>query len=191
MRDKRSGSPESDIRTSLTADVAARYACLEKVADDARDALIITDAAGRIVLFSRGASALFGHGAEEMLGADLACLMTEPFKSNHEAYVRHYVRSGQGQILGVGPRVVPVLQKSGRVAPVELSVSEFVSRGERHFIALFRDTLGRRTERSHSVGAGGARINASLAQHEELVGEESRHAAYCHYTDDHSCKEGI
>lgn len=132
----------------------AHFGCLEKVADDARDGLIISDAASRIVLFSSGAEAMFGYAPSQALGKNISMLMTEPFKSNHEYYVRCYAATGQGQILGVGPRHLPVVHSSGRIVPSALSVSEDIWNGERFFIALFR-ALGAGSEKETLLTAYG------------------------------------
>lgn len=128
---------------SANPDKAAHFRCLEKVANDARDGLVISDRSGKIVLFSRGACALFGYTPTEMIGTDISVLMTEPFRGNHDTYVRAYLKTGEGQILGIGPRHVPVRHKDGHIVPAELSVSEDTYGGERFFIALLREISGR------------------------------------------------
>lgn len=108
----------------------------------AQDAIVITDEAGEIKLWNRGATNVFGFGAAEMLGRRINQLAPEGFQS-------HQIR-GVGRLLRryhqtPGKTVeVPALTKDGRTISVELSLTELMHQGQVHFIAIIRDVTERK-----------------------------------------------
>ena len=64
--------------------------------------------------------------------------MPEPYASNHAFYMRNYMETGVGKIIGVG-RQLPAKRKNGDIFQMELSLSESFDQGERGFIGVIRD----------------------------------------------------
>jgi PAS domain S-box-containing protein len=112
---------------------------LERVADDARDGLIITDSGGTILHISVGATELFGYSPEKIVGKPIDLLMPEPYRSRHAQFVSSFQETGQGKILGVGPRELPAMDSEGRTFPIELSVSKAEWDGQHVLIGMCRD----------------------------------------------------
>jgi PAS domain S-box-containing protein len=56
----------------------------------AADAAIVTDADGRIVFVNRGAEALFGYAAEELVGEPVETLMPQDLRAQHQEYRQRY-----------------------------------------------------------------------------------------------------
>ena len=103
-----------------------------------RDAVVCIDRKGRIVLFNAAAEQMFGYAADEVLGQDVKLLMTEPYASEHGAYVERYERTRTPHAIG-RIRSVAARRKSGEVFPIELSVTE-VDMGETaRYGAFIRD----------------------------------------------------
>jgi len=69
--------------------------------------------------------------------------MPEPYKSEHDGYVRRYLDTGQARILGLA-REVPGRRKDGSVFPLEISVSEFFQEERRMFVGIVRDISERK-----------------------------------------------
>ena len=110
------------------------------------DAIISIDAAGIIESVNPATETLFGYTAAELIGQNVKLLMPEPYRSEHEGYIRGYRQMGQRKIIGIG-REVTGRRKDGSIFPMHLSVSEFEIDGDRHFAGIVRDlTAQRRTE---------------------------------------------
>ena len=114
------------------------------VMDNVADGVITIDEAGRIESFNPAAEAMFGYRAEEMIGRNVSELMTAADNDCHDEYLRRYRETGQGAIIGIGPREVAARRKDGSVFGMELTVGEMRS-GQRHiFIGAMRDISKRK-----------------------------------------------
>lgn len=114
------------------------------IIDAAVDGIIVIDSAGRIEAFNAAAERMFGYPGQEVLGKNVSMLMPEPYRSKHDGYIQHHVRTGERRIIGVG-RAVTGRRRDGQNFPVHLSVGEFEVDGELHFTGILHD-LSRRTE---------------------------------------------
>lgn len=88
----------------------------------ASDAIVATDAEGRITLWNPGAVRLFGFTADEATGQSLDLIIPENLRARHWAGFRHTMatgtsRYGQGDLLSV-----PALTKHGARISVEFTI---------------------------------------------------------------------
>ena len=60
----------------------------------ASDAIVATDAEGRITLWNPGAVRLFGFSAEEAIGQSLDLIIPENLRARHWAGFRHTMATG-------------------------------------------------------------------------------------------------
>ncbi len=120
------------------ADVERQVARFEAILRSARDGLISIDASGRVTLFNEGAERMFGYAASEVLGRNVAFLMPEPYRREHDGYIRDYQQTGEARAIG-RVRRVEGLRSSGERFPVELSVSEARAGDEVLYTAIIRD----------------------------------------------------
>ena len=86
----------------------------------ASEAVIFADREGRIRLWNGGAEALFGHSAEEAIGASLDIIVPERFRNAHWSAFRKAIESGRARH-GGDVRTTRALHKDGRKLYVELS----------------------------------------------------------------------
>lgn len=91
--------------------------------DSAREGIVSTDTAGRIVLFNRHAERMFGYRADDVLGRDISLLMPEPHRSEYGDYIRRFRKSSTRRPIGK-VRVIVGKHKSGELFPIELVLSE-------------------------------------------------------------------
>ncbi|TVR10605.1 MAG: PAS domain S-box protein [Salinarimonadaceae bacterium] len=113
------------------------------VLDTAVDGIIVIDDHGRILLYNNACQRLFGYTAEEAIGQNVSMLMDMDHARTHDSYLSNYIRTGEARIIGIG-REVSARARDGRVFPVELSVGEARTPGERQFVGILRDLTARK-----------------------------------------------
>ena len=78
---------------------------LNGILDAAVDGLIVIDDRAIVESFNPSAERIFGYRAEEVLGRNVAMLMPQPYRREHDGYVEKYLRTGQAKIIGIGREV--------------------------------------------------------------------------------------
>lgn len=122
-------------------------AVLRSILSTVPDAMIVIDAAGRIISFSSAAERMFQYAEEEVLGEDISMLMPSPDRERHGSYLSHYFRTGERKVIGIG-RLTNARRRDGSIFPIELSIGEAYGAEERIFTGFIRDlTETRKRER--------------------------------------------
>ncbi len=138
-------SSGADVTARSRAERARRdsEAKLRAIVDTAVDGIIIIDERGRIESFNPAAVKLFGYTPDEAIGNNVKMLMPAPHHEKHDTYIRSYIKSGQGKIIGIGREVIG-LRKDGSTFPFLLSISEFFVDGSRKFAGFVHDITVRK-----------------------------------------------
>lgn len=123
---------------TLAVESLERADKIENILDNINDAVVTIDRNGVIGHCNQVAVRMFGYPEEELINADIAMLMPEPYASRHSEYMTHYERTGEAKIIGVG-RQLPARRKNGEVFQMELSLSESHEGGEKQYIGVVRD----------------------------------------------------
>tara|TARA_A200000159_G_scaffold157180_1_gene172966 strand:- start:1255 stop:3798 length:2544 start_codon:yes stop_codon:yes gene_type:complete len=118
-------------------------AYLTAILDNLNDVVVTIDTSGTIITANKTMSTIFGYEPEDIMGQDVSILMPDPYAKYHSEFLKHYLETGRAKIIGVG-RELPGLHKSGRVFPIELSLSEVVQDGQRQFIGIVKDITERK-----------------------------------------------
>jgi len=111
---------------------------LQSVLNNAIDAIITIDAQGKVNSFNPAAERIFGYPADEVIGHNVNMLMPEPFRSNHDDYIKRYLASEKANITGTR-RELTGLHKDGTSFPMELGVSRMNIEGQTMFTGIVRD----------------------------------------------------
>ncbi len=111
-----------------------------EILDSMVDGVISIDECGTVLSFNKSAETLFGYTANEMIGQNVNMLMPEPDASQHNAYLKNYIKTGIAKIIGTGLEVT-AKHKEGKTFPMRLMVAELSSdsSGKRRFIASCHD----------------------------------------------------
>ncbi|WP_298917399.1 PAS domain-containing sensor histidine kinase [uncultured Algimonas sp.] len=102
------------------------------------DAAIIIDSDGMIRLINPAGEDIFGYRADDLIGQNIAILMPEPYRSEHDDYIRHHLETGETRIIGIG-REVEGRRNNGEVFPMHLAVGEMGRNGSTLFVGIVRD----------------------------------------------------
>ncbi|HLM57563.1 MAG TPA: PAS domain S-box protein, partial [Pyrinomonadaceae bacterium] len=113
------------------------------VMETVADAVVTIDEGSVMRFVNPAAERIFGYGAGEMLGENLAMLMPDYLRRLHEAGMRRYMETGVKHISWAGVEL-PALHRDGREIPVEVSFGEFRFKGRRYFTGVIRDISARR-----------------------------------------------
>lgn len=106
------------------------------------DAMVIIDERGLILSFSAAAEKMFGYREPEVLSENVSLLMPSPDRERHDGYIRKYLATGKGRIIGTG-RVTTARHRDGHTFPIELAVGEARVDGKRIFTGFIRDLTER------------------------------------------------
>ncbi|MGV2620652.1 UNVERIFIED_CONTAM: EAL domain-containing protein [Halobacillus marinus] len=107
----------------------------KSIVESANDAVITSDASGRVLSWNRAAERIFGHRKEDMYGKSLRKLTPGPYEEGD--------LSKMVQVIG---RTVELegLHKAGHTFPVELSLAKIDDHGEVFYIGIIRDITERK-----------------------------------------------
>lgn len=133
-----------DISERRAADAALNESevRMRAIFETAVDAIMTIDDRGVIDRFNPAAERLFGYPAAEVIGKNVSMLMPSPDRDRHDAYLGHYLETGQKKIIGIG-REVTGQRKDGSIFPLDLSVAESMVGERRMFTGILRDATER------------------------------------------------
>ncbi|HEX6349127.1 MAG TPA: PAS domain S-box protein [Candidatus Dormibacteraeota bacterium] len=107
------------------------------------DGILIADAEGRIVFFSRQLELLSGYSAGELVGQTLESLVPERFRAAHVRHRDGYVAAGSPiRAMGSGLKIF-LKTKDGREIPVDIALAPLGSGREALVVAAVRDATER------------------------------------------------
>ncbi len=86
------------------------------------ESIVVTDAAGRIVLVNARAEAMFGYTQAELIGQPVEALIPAPLRERHVAHRGTYMAAPRIRSMGRGLDLA-ALKKDGTEFPVEVSLS--------------------------------------------------------------------
>ena len=126
------------IQPKNAVEASPDRAHLAAIVNGAVDGIITIDKTGIIQSFNPAAAALFGYAPAEVIGQNVSMLMPAPHRSEHDAYLSAYLRTGEAKIIGIG-REVEGQRKDGSIFPMELGVTDVEAEGRRFFVGFVHD----------------------------------------------------
>jgi PAS domain S-box-containing protein len=135
----RIGDPLEQVQASLRKS-EERY---RAVAQTANDAILLMDSAGQIIDWNHRAENLFGYTQAEASGQTLTRFMPARYQDWRLAGMARMQTGGEKRLIGESFEVAG-LRKDGHEFPVELSLSEWETGGERYYTAILRDITARK-----------------------------------------------
>jgi PAS domain S-box-containing protein len=89
------------------------------------------------------AELIFGHSGEKAAGQNITLLQPEPYRSEHDRYIKNHLETGKGRVIGIG-RKVEGGRSNGQTFPMGLTVTEMWVNAQRKFVGIVRDLSDRR-----------------------------------------------
>ena len=116
---------------------------LNSLVEAAVDAIVLIDENGTIEHCNKAIEALFGYPPHELVGKNVNILMSGDHHRNHDQYLKRYLDTGKGEIIGIG-REISGRRKDGKEIPLYLSIGEFSSSSGRKFTGILHDISDRK-----------------------------------------------
>ncbi|CAN0212379.1 unnamed protein product, partial [Chrysoparadoxa australica] len=115
--------------------------------------------------FNGAASEVFGYDRDEALGQNMTeLIIPEHLRAAHLAGMHRYLRTGEKRVIGAGRVRLEALHRTGKVFPVELSISAAEHENRTIFVSFLRDI-------SQQVAAEAELVNA---RDEAQAGEQAK-----------------
>ncbi|GAB4331961.1 MAG: hypothetical protein Kow0010_17630 [Dehalococcoidia bacterium] len=123
--------------------MAATRQWLLAILDIAPDAIITTDATGRVLSFNRGAEHMFGYRSAEVIGRPVEFLIPQRFREAHAQDVVRFARGGVASRYMSHRDPVFGLRKDGTEFPAEASIARVDQPGGTILAVIVRDITAR------------------------------------------------
>ncbi len=107
------------------------------------DGIITIDKEGKIDSFNPAAERIFGYSSDEVIGLNVKVLMPQPFRKEHDGYLKNYRETGAAKVIG-SVREVMGRRKDGSTFPLDLAVGKMEIDGEQMFTGTVRDISERK-----------------------------------------------
>ena len=131
---------------------AAAQKRLAVIVSTSLDAIIVVDLKGKVIEFNEAAEKIFGYTRDEILNQKMSDkIVPDKFHAAHETGMNRYIETREKRVVGQGRVQLEAKHKTGRVFPVELSITSAEGPDGEIFISYLRD------------------ISARIAKQEELV----------------------
>ncbi|HEV8371424.1 MAG TPA: PAS domain S-box protein [Pyrinomonadaceae bacterium] len=116
---------------------------LAGIIDSAIDAIITINAQHRILVFNRAAEKMFLCSAAEAIGQPLDRFLPERFRPSHSSHIQGFSQTGVSSRAMAGARSVFGQRTNGEEFPIEASISQVETGGQKLFTVIMRDVTER------------------------------------------------
>lgn len=130
---------DTRIRAELLESASRSEAISRAILASSLDAIICIDKKGEIIEFNKVATQIFGWERDQVSGMNICdAIIPEKYVDAHKKGMEHYHATGEGPVLGQRLEL-EAKDKTGRVFPIEISISPITTHEETLFAAYIRD----------------------------------------------------
>ena len=126
------------ITNRVMRQIGQQAETFKTLVETARESIILIDVDGVIQFVNPAAEALFGYRPGELVGGNISRLMPAPHSAAHDGYIKKYLQTGVGKIIGTG-RQLTGLRKDGSLFTMHLSIGDIKLRHARLFTGVIMD----------------------------------------------------
>jgi len=136
---------ERDITERKQAQEALRHSeeRLQGIISSAMDAIITVDRSQRVVVFNKAAEQIFRCVAAEAIGQPIEKFIPQRFRESHRQHIDGFARTGETRRSIYSPATLFALRADGEEFPIEATISQVETGGERLFTVSLRDISAR------------------------------------------------
>jgi len=118
---------------------------LAMIVDTSLDAIVVADETGVVRVYNPAAETIFGWSRDEAIGQPMTRLMIPGrHHAAHEAGMKRFLETGEKTVIDTGRVQLDARHKSGRIFPVELSITHEHTDEGHIFVSFLRDITHRR-----------------------------------------------
>ena len=134
---------DQDMTNRISQTLKSSESKAQSILDNTLDAIITINDKGIIESANNSTIKMFGYTADRLIGNNVSILMPEPQKSQHDNYLRNYLKTGAAKVIGIGREVVG-RRNDGSRFPIDLAVTDLYLPGKHLFIGIVRDISDRK-----------------------------------------------
>lgn len=131
------------LKLPSTRALEASEAYMRAIFNATPDAMLISDADGKITMVNHQCELMLGYTAAELVGQTIEILVPERFRAHHVLLRQQFMVSPFTRMMGSG-RIVMALKKDGSEFDVEISLSPIETEQGRFFASALRDITERK-----------------------------------------------
>ncbi|MDA7088587.1 PAS domain S-box protein [Pseudomonas sp. SA3-5] len=139
-------------RKAAEQELAASLETTRAILDTAVNPIITIDDKGVVCSFNPAGERVFGYERNEVVGQNVRVLMPEPYRSEHDEHLEHYLHGDQARAIGVG-REVLAQRKDGSIFPIQISLGAMQVSGQRMVVGIITDITAQQKQRSELMAA--------------------------------------
>jgi PAS domain S-box-containing protein len=132
---------------------------LAGIINSAMDAIITVDESQRIILFNAAAEKMFRYPANEAVGKSLERFIPERFRPAHSGHIQNFGQTNVTRRSMASLGAIFGLRSDGEEFPIEASISQLESEGQKFFTVILRDIAERKRAEEQN-----RRLNETLEQ---------------------------
>jgi PAS domain S-box-containing protein len=117
---------------------------LSGIVSSAMDAIVSINSEQNIILFNNAAELMFGYSKEEVFGKHIGLLIPDEVRNLHKKYVNNFGNTGTTNRHMGALGAVRGLKKNGKEFPIEASISQVKTSGEKFYTVILRDITERK-----------------------------------------------
>jgi len=148
----------------------ASEARFRTIIENAPDALIISNAEGKIEMMNSRSEHLFGYTSQELIGKPVEMLMPERFRKGHPTKRQGFVDNKHSRAMG--DLILAGLRKDGSEFPTDVSLSPMHTPDGLLITAAFRD-ITQKVERENEIKKYHEQLQKQSSQIENILGSIS------------------
>ncbi|PKH04387.1 hypothetical protein CXF72_01195 [Psychromonas sp. MB-3u-54] len=156
---------EKKLASEKLQDSAAR---IKAILNTVVDGIITMNEDGIVESINPATEHIFGYSAAEVVGHNIKMLMPEPYRSQHDGYIKHHDAKDESKIIGIN-REFEGKRKDGSIFPMELGVSKVLLGKKKLFTGVVRDITERKRAKEALMVAKTEAEKANLAKSQFLA----------------------